>query len=386
MSISALLLEKYGPESLHAVFKAPLKSLVERRIIKASADIRKDHEWTTNLDNEKVRQRWAEIATEEHEATEKDMAYIFAELEYYKALQEACGNKAVQGGVDMVWIKDISDDDALVEEIKRGTDRWGLPARHYLGKVYESKVLLLVDPSVYPLNYNTTRLVLSPIESPAAALHPSTFGTMAGPYDAWSKAIKKLNKRLEADKTFYLAPEKSKVPLYSWLPADIRVEMDGSVSINSYINNLHPVSHAAFYSTLSRVLAKTVPLLEQVLTDIVHLLDQRVIVDNEKCVAFTAYHPEYDRRGDIDMSICPDGDLDDAWDAWESGISYTELAPEVFIEPKRPFSPYTLHSQDLQVVVKMINTYLTPENPKHDTDSWQVLNVDSEKVAAITVY
>ncbi|KAI9504878.1 hypothetical protein BX070DRAFT_258457 [Coemansia spiralis] len=121
--------------------------------------------------------------------------------------------------------------------------------------------------------------------------------------------------------------------------------MDGSVSINSYINNLHPVSHAAFYSTLSRVLAKTVPLLEQVLTDVVHLLDQRVI-----------------------------------------RISYTELAPEVFIEPKRPFSPYTLHSQDLQVVVKMINTYLTPENPKHDTDSWQVLNVDSEKVAAITMY
>ncbi|KAI9499973.1 hypothetical protein BX070DRAFT_180573, partial [Coemansia spiralis] len=153
-----------------------------------------------------------------------------------------------------------------------------------------------------------------------------------------------------------------------WLPADIHVEMDGSVSINSYINNLHPTSHAVFYSILSKVLAKTVPLLEQ------------------ECVTFTAYHPEYDRRGDIDMSIYPDGDLDDAWDTWKNGISYTELAPEPFVEPKRPLLPYTLHGQDLQMVVKMINIYLTLDNPKHITNGWQELNVDNEKVVAIAMY
>ncbi|KAJ2746697.1 hypothetical protein GGI20_001118 [Coemansia sp. BCRC 34301] len=45
---------------------------------------------------------------------------------------------------------------------------------------------------------------------------------------------------------------------------------DGAVTIESYINNLHPITYAAFYPIIANVFSKFIPLLEQVLTDLVH--------------------------------------------------------------------------------------------------------------------
>ncbi|KAJ2622459.1 hypothetical protein GGI26_003186 [Coemansia sp. RSA 1358] len=97
------------PESLRIAFTASLKPLVERRIIKANADTCNDPEWMTDLGNEELRQA----------TTDKNMTYIFAGLKYYKRFQKICGNKDAQGSVNMVWIKDIPDDDALAKETKQ---------------------------------------------------------------------------------------------------------------------------------------------------------------------------------------------------------------------------------------------------------------------------
>ncbi|KAJ1664210.1 hypothetical protein EV178_004340, partial [Coemansia sp. RSA 1646] len=53
------------------------------------------------------------------------------------------------------------------------------------------------------------------------------------------------------------------------------VNDDGSSEVKSYINNLHPVRHKEFYPTVAKVFSKFVPLLEQVVTDLIHLRSLR---------------------------------------------------------------------------------------------------------------
>ncbi|KAI9503488.1 hypothetical protein BX070DRAFT_223992, partial [Coemansia spiralis] len=62
-------------------------------------------------------------------------------------------------------------------------------------------------------------------------------------------------------KLIYLEPEKDKTSSFSWFPADIHIEMDGSVNISLYNNGLHLVYHDAFYLAPLKVLAKITNLL-----------------------------------------------------------------------------------------------------------------------------
>ncbi|KAL8778239.1 MAG: hypothetical protein Q9194_002111 [Teloschistes cf. exilis] len=56
---------------------------------------------------------------------------------------------------------------------------------------------------------------------------------------------------------------------YQWLPFEVKfVAEKPATRIASYINNVHPVRHAAFYSVLERVIDKTIPLFDECLTSI----------------------------------------------------------------------------------------------------------------------
>ncbi|KAJ2509574.1 hypothetical protein GGI11_005818 [Coemansia sp. RSA 2049] len=273
MSLSKLLLEKYGPEPLSRSFRAPFKSIVEKRIINASAEIRKDPDWAKHLGSKEKRQSWAEASAEKFNTTPGDMDYIFNELEYYKVLQENTPQNMVLGGADMVWCKDITADDSLTLEIKQ---------------------YAVVLEAVYP-----------------------------------KKHVVREGNPIEA----------------------------------------------------------VIPLAEQVLTDLIHPTGLRVIVDNNLCVKFTAPHPVDDTWGVSDL-----GD-DDAWDAWEEGIVYTEPVPKGFTKSDRPLPlppTYSLRGEELQVVVEMDTTYLTPESPKKGPErippDWQNSGVLTDKIVATAIW
>lgn len=75
-----------------------------------------------------------------------------------------------------------------------------------------------------------------------------------------STSLNHIGWRLEEVKTF---SEK-----FQWLPSTFNVKLDGSVSIESYINNLHPVQHASMYSVLEEIFSAFIPLFNNVLTDL----------------------------------------------------------------------------------------------------------------------
>ncbi|KAJ1726882.1 hypothetical protein LPJ72_006176 [Coemansia sp. Benny D160-2] len=391
MSLSKLLFEKYGPEPLSRSFRAPFKSIVEKRIINASAEIRKDSDWTKHLGSKEKRQSWAEMSAEKFNTTPGDMDYIFNELEYYKVLQENTPQNMVLGGADMVWCKDIPADDSLILELKQYAVVLEADYhKRFVDCEEGGRVLRLIDPLLYPLDYELTRVLPSPIESPEQALNVKSFGDRPGSFKAWADIVAGLNNGIAADKVKDIYKDYSPnyyTYAFCWLPTDIRVDMDGSVVIKSYINNLHPTKHAAFYKTISKALEVVIPLAEQVLADLLHPTGLRVIVDNGLCVKFTAPHPEDDTWGVSDL-----GD-DDAWDAWEQGIVYTEPVPKGFTKPNRPLplpSTYSLRGEELQVVVEMDTTYLTPESPKKGPErirtAWQSSGVLNDKIVATAIW
>jgi hypothetical protein len=53
---------------------------------------------------------------------------------------------------------------------------------------------------------------------------------------------------------------------WAWLPAEFEVSDDRTVSIRSYINNLHPVEHAELYPVLASIAEQFLPMWERVLT------------------------------------------------------------------------------------------------------------------------
>ncbi|KAJ2852960.1 hypothetical protein GGI22_005066 [Coemansia erecta] len=287
------------------------------------------------------------------------------------------------GGADMVWIKDIPDDDDLAKEVKRYA--LILETHRKRGAGQEGNCLALIDPALYSLDYELTHLLPSPIESPAAALDVATLGDRPGSFEAWEKVVAKLNKDIETKDNLYMIHQSEGCNYtFCWLPTDIRVNADGSVDIKSYINNLHPTKSAAFYVTLSKVLANTIPLVEQVLTDLAHPIDLRVpIVDDDKCVVqFTAPYPDDDTWGRVDS----EADDDEVWDAWEEGIVYTEPVPSPFAKPERPLLPYSLRGEELQVVVEMQNIHLMPDEPETTEIKWQNSGIPTDKIVATSIW
>ncbi|KAJ2216507.1 hypothetical protein EV179_001302 [Coemansia sp. RSA 487] len=385
MSLSSLFLKKYGPGPLTRSFSSPFISLVERRITNSSAEIRKNPDWISLIDNEKERTRWSEMVAEELGTTPTDMEYIFEELAYYKTLQENCQGTVVLGGADMVWVSDVPDDNQLLREVKHYAAILEAHPKQKM-ELKDNTTLMLIDPLLYPLDYELSHLLPSPIESPATALRVSTFGDRPGSFEAWSKVVAELNKDIKTDDNIYTDCDQGNG--FCWLPTDIRVNADGSVHIKSYINNLHPTQHSFFYATLSKVLERTIPLFEQVLTDLVHPTNVRVPVVDDDCVDYTAPHPDDVDWDEIDLDV----EEDDIREAWEQGIIYTEPVPGAFVEPDRPLVPYSLRGEGLQVVVEMKNMHLTPENPEYKpfrwnrVNRWQNSGIPNDNIVATSIW
>ncbi|KAK0760527.1 hypothetical protein N5P37_006721 [Trichoderma harzianum] len=115
------------------------------------------------------------------------------------------------------------------------------------------KVLDLVHPSLWPFIYGRTPVLLDKRINLENALNHCGVGTVlpapkpieiAGPGSDWSSPLEN--------------PVPSLSYKYQWLPCD--VVLDGQTAkIDSYINNLHPVEHANLYPIIERFIEKALP-------------------------------------------------------------------------------------------------------------------------------
>nr|KAJ3418002.1 hypothetical protein HK105_000492 [Polyrhizophydium stewartii] len=151
---------------------------------------------------------------------------------------------------------------------------------------------------------------------------------------------------------------------FQWLPAEFRVQDDGSASILSPINNLHPMRHRGLCATVAKVFSRFVPLFEE-LAGIMRADFGRSYIKNPA--------EGYERQDEHDS----DGDT-----VYVSRPVHVPNLPEHFEPPEPLPEPVGLRGRNLQVIVKLANIHLTPEKPRYDGGSWHIEGTANESIVA----
>ncbi|KAJ2460937.1 hypothetical protein GGF42_000525 [Coemansia sp. RSA 2424] len=348
-----------------------LNTLAERRMRQMSSAIRAKPDWMETLKDAETCAVWAAEAKAK-ELTDVEFRYVLNELAYYSSLHPP-GSNVRLSAADGVWLSDSLIDTATTNELKEyAAILESTPSRQKdWHPVDRSRVLNLIDPSLFPLIYSRSKLCRQPCTSPQTALNPGVPGEFPGSLEKWREALSGSDYYILTDIHQYLFYASDK---FSWLPSEFRVADDGAVTIESYINNLHPVKHTAFYPIIASIFSKFLPLLEQVVTDLVHPRRPRVIPDSSKYYVSEEPVPPHDRH------------YEEEYIEWKRRATFVHPQPEPFVAPARPASPYKLCGRRLQAIVRMSSIELTSKMPIYGGKDWSVAGLDSERIIATGVF
>ncbi|KAJ2816956.1 hypothetical protein FBU31_006395, partial [Coemansia sp. 'formosensis'] len=233
-------------------------------------------------------------------------AYLDDEIKFFQLLVANAADGAMPGRVDMVWINTDAANSELPKEFKRNaaTLEKDFIRVHFpsAGKAPSAGRLVLLDPFLYPFSAEKSLLLEKPAASPEAALDSASPSTRPGSVADWNRAISSYKCIASDNDTPFDTREIASLgeahdasisdKYSSWLPTDFYVNEDGSVTIQSFINNLHPTQYADLYKSISKVFAKFVPLLEQVATDVLHPPKPRIVFDKEDWYVPGMLHPD----------------------------------------------------------------------------------------------
>ncbi|KAJ2700024.1 hypothetical protein H4218_002270 [Coemansia sp. IMI 209128] len=297
ISLSAFteeLRDLYANGALYEPYVAQFKTADELCMIKASAAARQPQRFKEDVRNGIpfralfIDQNYAQAA------------YLHEEIKFYELLMINAADGEMPGGVDFVWINDDVESCELAKEFKRNA---ALLEKSCIGTSSPKPCcLVILDPFLCSFSVERSLLFETPAESPVAALSSAISSIKPGSLETWNHAINSFNKSMASNDTapfdtreillLEQAHETSSIKYSCWLPTDFYVNRSGSVTIRSYVNNLHPVQHAGLYECISKAFAKFVPLLEQVATDVLHPPKPRTVFDQEDWYIPGMLHPD----------------------------------------------------------------------------------------------
>ncbi|KAJ2461231.1 hypothetical protein GGF42_000328 [Coemansia sp. RSA 2424] len=366
----------FPPGAMYKCEPEAMCTVAERRMRQMSSTIRAKADWMETLKDAETCADWAAEAKAK-ELTDVELRYVLDELAYYSSLHPP-GSNIRLSAADGVWSSDtlinaemtnrLKEYAAILESTPSRKKDWHPGDR--------SRVLNLIDPSLFPLIFSRSKLCRQPCASLQAALSPGAPGEFPGSLEKWRDALSssessKWNCYIPTLTQWYFQCASDK---FSWLPSEFRIDDNGAVTIESYINNLHPVKHAALYPIIASVFSKFLPLLEQVVTDLVHPRQPRVIPDSSKYYQSDEPMPEYD-----------DDYYDEKYREWKKH-AFVHPQPEPFVAPVRPVSPYKLGGRRLQAIVRMSSIELTSKRPIYGGKDWSAAGLGNERIIATGIF
>ncbi|CAF3962785.1 unnamed protein product [Rotaria sordida] len=131
--------------------------------------------------------------------------------------------------------------------------------------------------------------------------------------------------------------------IYQWLPAKFNISTNDQVKTESYINNLHPIENKELYHVIEQIFECFIPLFNKHPEDI----------DNPKPIPLHEIK-EFQTSSSSSQSSIP-------WDI-------------------------NLRGRKLQVIVKLGNIILTPDNPTYPGGIWHVDGMENEHIVSIGIY
>ncbi|OAJ45461.1 hypothetical protein, variant [Batrachochytrium dendrobatidis JEL423] len=223
-------------------------------------------------------------------------------------------------------------------------------------------------------NHNTGQMVHNLID---ASMYSVVYGqTMIAPLSIRLKYITMvpcdilLSTRLVSDTPIIEGNPKFISRKFQCLPSEFRVEQDGSVTINSYINNLNPIWHRDMYKCIAKIFKCFVPMFESLfrtMDPVFKYIDIRNGTDGYE-------PPSQSDRGGMES------------DTKVIRPVYVPTLPEHFEPSYESAKPVSLRGRNLQVIVKLTNIQLTPSKPKYDEGNWHNEGPINESIVATGLY
>jgi hypothetical protein len=219
----------------------------------------------------------------------------------------------------------------------------------------DEKVLDLVHPSLFQLVYGRSRVLKEPIALDKCIEYSGAGDVLPEPTDHGSKWSQK----------------------FQWLPCDVDLQT-GKPEIKSYINNLHPTYHLALYPIIENIIGAAIPLWNDTLTE----------KDYEMRIHYTSvqYDPDPEDCRDDEIPNFPvraEGETDAEYQERCDDARWN-FQPVVQPEPDTKRTKEQILGVEglrvnlerdygkMQVIVKLANIVLSPEQPEYAGGSWHV--------------
>ncbi|KAE8155363.1 hypothetical protein BDV25DRAFT_126032 [Aspergillus avenaceus] len=384
-------------------------SVRERRMLDFINQITDKLDWDRKVEDENIVRKWRTEACVRSEELEDDYLsstmfdYCIAELRdkarYYRQSQMVsvwdCEAAVVKSDtvVPATLANSLRRTVRVLEEVPDSQKDW------HPGS--EGKVLDLLHPSLFPLIRGRSRAL------PTGTVPLAGCAQRTG--DGETVALE-LDDRLKAycKEVGHLLPK----PLpewgsFQWLPSNVQFGPDGRPKIVSYINNLHPNKHLELYGVLEQFVAAAIPLWNECLSWVEPRLripfcggsdDDFTVPDG---ITFTPAAEEVespDQLRSYTLAEAKENDIrwTDSFDNWfTANRVLIQPEPEPFRsreqwEARKEHRPVDLRQKfaesGMQVIFKLANIHLTPDNPEYTGGTWHIEGALNEHIVATALY
>lgn len=281
----------------------------------------------------------------------------------------------------------------------------------------DGKVLDLVHPSLWPLIYGRTRILTQ------NTININNCIDYIGTGDIVSKPT---GSDLTT-KSHWPASGGDSLSIpslslnFQWLPCDVVIDEDGHAKIDSYINNLHPAEHAAMYNVINGFIEHSLPAWDIIYRWPKDFVFQRLRSDHvgPNCTTPDICRGDAPEDGWYECSPwnrpLHDGepereedepDTEGYKDSTRGKLDHDWYEKTHPVEPvdantqENPKADQTFHlesdqvktsgffngSSRIQVIAKLANIHLTPENPSYDGGSWHIEGQLNEHICATALF
>ncbi|AOW01229.1 YALI0B04708p [Yarrowia lipolytica CLIB122] len=361
----------YTTDAWGDVYTTPV-CLEEQGVNGASEAIRQKPEWWRKIDDETIVAKWKTEMVEQG-VREPWADYVIKELkEVYRPISAKFEHKA-----GPILTREIMQGDGLVSEdtktklktvVKELLEDEGEPDWH---PGSNEQVLDLVHPSLFPIVYEKTRVLQS--DQPDLKFE---LGTTEGLFPSLDKCIKApvYDCKTDANKNDIADYAISKK--YQWIPTPFKIDENGKVSVQSYINNLHPIWHKDLYPLIGQIFEDCVPALEHTLGAFLSGQLRRINPMSHSNGYYSDEEPNFeDENGEWDDTL---------WEEWnENRVPAINNPPEEVVQMTKEFEA---KGKTLNVITKLANIHLTPENPSYPGGTWHVEGTINENIVATVLY
>ncbi|OAJ45428.1 hypothetical protein BDEG_28568 [Batrachochytrium dendrobatidis JEL423] len=257
----------------------------------------------------------------------------------------------VPGPVEQTYILDNGIPDNIYTRLMTNVSDIEHGSNHNTGQMVHN----LIDASMYSVVYGQTMI---------APLNIRLKYTTMVPCDILSST------QLVSDTPIIEGDPKFISCKFQCLPSEFRVEQDGSVTINSYINNLNPIWHRDMYKCIAKIFKCFVPMFENLFRTMDPMFKYIDIRNRTKGYESSSQSDHDDMEPDTRV-IRP---------------VYVPTLPEHFQSKYESAKPVSLRGRNLQVTVKLTNIQLTPSKPKYDEGNWHIEGPTNESIVATGLY